>query len=198
MPLNFGQTFGGSIRNWLSFIQLAPGFREPPKRRTSMARRAVHSKSISRDRMSPRPTTRSGPARWPPPRSRRSASSPSRPTTSPAEFGQVLGGVFNFTTKSGTNEFHGSVYEFLTNEALSARNPSQLHSPPVRARRKRSTASTIMGLASAAPSAPWLYDGRNKTFFFFSLEKYRNVCVHRGTWRPCRRRLIGRAISAPL
>ena len=40
-----------------------------------------------------------------------------------AEFGQVLGGVFNFTTKSGTNEFHGSVYEFLTNEALSARNP---------------------------------------------------------------------------
>ena len=82
MPLNFGQTFGGSIRNWLSFIQLAPGFRGPPKRRTSMARRAVHSKSISRDRMSPRPTTRSGPARWPPPRSRRSASSPSRPTTS--------------------------------------------------------------------------------------------------------------------
>ncbi len=40
-----------------------------------------------------------------------------------AEFGQVLGGVFNFTTKSGTNELHGSAYEYLTNEALDAHRP---------------------------------------------------------------------------
>lgn len=40
----------------------------------------------------------------------------------PAEFGRFNGGVVNLTTKSGTNDFHGSVFEFFRNEALNARN----------------------------------------------------------------------------
>src|SRR5262245_28144310 len=40
----------------------------------------------------------------------------------PAEFGRFNGGVVNLTTKSGTNNFHGSGFEFLRNEALNARN----------------------------------------------------------------------------
>ena len=40
----------------------------------------------------------------------------------PAEFGRFNGGVVNLTTKSGTNEFHGTAFEFLRNEALNARN----------------------------------------------------------------------------
>jgi hypothetical protein len=40
----------------------------------------------------------------------------------PAEFGRFNGGVVNLTTKSGTNGYHGSVFEFLRNEALNARN----------------------------------------------------------------------------
>jgi hypothetical protein len=44
-------------------------------------------------------------------------------TNSPAaEFGRFDGGVINLTTRSGTNEFHGSLFEFLRNEALNARN----------------------------------------------------------------------------
>lgn len=39
-----------------------------------------------------------------------------------AEFGRFNGGVINLTTKSGTNELHGTVFEFLRNEALNARN----------------------------------------------------------------------------
>ncbi|MGE0885085.1 MAG: TonB-dependent receptor [Blastocatellales bacterium] len=39
-----------------------------------------------------------------------------------AEFGRFNGGVINLTTKSGTNEFHGSAFEFFRNEALNARN----------------------------------------------------------------------------
>ena len=39
-----------------------------------------------------------------------------------AEFGRFNGGVVNLTTKSGTNEFHGSGFEFLRNEVLNARN----------------------------------------------------------------------------
>jgi Carboxypeptidase regulatory-like domain/TonB dependent receptor len=40
----------------------------------------------------------------------------------PAEFGRFNGGVVNLTTKSGTNNFHGSAFEFLRNEKLNARN----------------------------------------------------------------------------
>jgi hypothetical protein len=40
----------------------------------------------------------------------------------PAEFGRFNGGVINLTTKSGTNEFHGSAFEFFRNEVLNARN----------------------------------------------------------------------------
>src|SRR6266849_1812991 len=39
-----------------------------------------------------------------------------------AEFGRANGGVVNLTTKSGTNDFHGSAFEFLRNERLNARN----------------------------------------------------------------------------
>jgi hypothetical protein len=40
----------------------------------------------------------------------------------PAEYGRASGGVLNAITRSGTNQFHGDVYEFLRNSALDARN----------------------------------------------------------------------------
>jgi hypothetical protein len=39
-----------------------------------------------------------------------------------AEYGQSMGGVVNFITKSGTNQFHGSVFEYFRNEKLDSRN----------------------------------------------------------------------------
>ncbi len=43
-------------------------------------------------------------------------------STYSAEFGRAVGGIVNIVTKSGTNEFHGSVYEFFQNDALQARS----------------------------------------------------------------------------
>jgi hypothetical protein len=40
----------------------------------------------------------------------------------PAEFGRFNGGVINLSTRGGTNQWHGSVYDFFRNEALNARN----------------------------------------------------------------------------
>src|SRR4051812_27502011 len=40
-----------------------------------------------------------------------------------AEFGQVGGGLFNITTKSGTNQYHGGAFEYFANEALNASTP---------------------------------------------------------------------------
>src|ERR1700704_3924952 len=47
-----------------------------------------------------------------------------------AEYGKTSGGVINAVTRSGTNQFHGSVYEFLRNSALDARNFFDKEIPP--------------------------------------------------------------------
>ena len=40
-----------------------------------------------------------------------------------AEYGQVGGGYFNYTMRSGTNALHGSVYDYMVNEVLNANTP---------------------------------------------------------------------------
>lgn len=49
-----------------------------------------------------------------------------------AEYGRTSGGVVNAITRSGTNQFHGSAYEFLRNDALDARNFFDRKIPPFR------------------------------------------------------------------
>lgn len=84
-----------------------------------------------------------------------------------AEFGQVGGGLFNFTTRSGTNEFHGSVYDYIQNEALDA-----YRAVPNRAR-PRSRKHNFGGSVGGPVWIPKIYNGRNRTFFFFNYEMFR-------------------------
>jgi hypothetical protein len=89
-----------------------------------------------------------------------------------AEYGQAGGGVFNVTMKSGTNQFHGSTYDYLVNTALNAGVPftnngdGQLLRPPIH--------QNDYGFSLGGPVwIPKVYDGHDKTFFFFNFEQFR-------------------------
>ncbi|MGB8480089.1 MAG: TonB-dependent receptor [Acidobacteriaceae bacterium] len=83
-----------------------------------------------------------------------------------AQFGQTLGGIVNLVTKSGTNQFHGDVWEFLRNDALDATN----YFNPVRTPLNQNQFGANIGGPVLLP----YYNGRNKTFFFGSYEGFRN------------------------
>ena len=82
-----------------------------------------------------------------------------------AQFGQVLGGIVNVVTKSGTNEFHGDAWEYLRNDAMDAAN----YFNPVKIPLKQNQFGASVGGPVLLPH----YDGRNRTFFYGSYEGYR-------------------------
>lgn len=92
-----------------------------------------------------------------------------------AEFGQIGGGLYNFTTRSGTNAFHGTGYEYLTNEALNASRPFTYANP-------RSRKNDFGGTIGGPVYIPKVYNGKNRTFFFFNEEVYRNVVSTAGNF----------------
>ena len=93
-----------------------------------------------------------------------------------AEYGQVGGGFFNVTMKSGTNKFHGTGYDYIVNEALNAGQPFTDNGSggklKTRARRQD------YGFTFGGPVwIPKVYDGHDKTFFFFNWEEFREFTL---------------------
>jgi Carboxypeptidase regulatory-like domain len=83
-----------------------------------------------------------------------------------AEFGQVTGGIVNVVTKSGTNEFHGALWKFIRNSALDARN---YFASVVNPLRQNQFGATVGGPVRL----PHIYNGKDRTFFFFAYEGFR-------------------------
>lgn len=77
-----------------------------------------------------------------------------------AELGRTGGGYIQMTTRSGTNQFHGSAYEFLRNDAFDARNFFSASKPVLRYNQ--------FGASLGGPIR------RDRTFFFFNYEGIRN------------------------
>ena len=91
-----------------------------------------------------------------------------------AEYGQVGGGMFNVTMSSGANQCHGSTYDYFVNEIFNAGNPfvtgSPQGNPRPRARRND------YGFTAGGPVLiPKVYNGHDKTFFFFNFEQFREA-----------------------
>jgi len=79
--------------------------------------------------------------------------------TMSSEFGYTAGGAINLVTRSGTNQIHGTVYEFLRNDKFDARNTFAPTKLPLR-----------YNQFGASVGGPFI---KNRTFGFFNWEEYR-------------------------
>ncbi len=95
------------------------------------------------------------------------------------EYGQVAGGIFNLTAKSGTNTLRGSLFEYYVSEKFGAGIPftndgsGNLVKP---SNRRNNFGGSIGGPVTI----PGMYEGRNRTFFFYTLEQFRQVETRAG------------------
>lgn len=88
------------------------------------------------------------------------------------EYGRQPGAQVAIVTRSGTNSLHGSAFNYLRNDKLDANswfgNFNRLKRPALR--------QNDFGFTMGGPAfIPRLYDGRNRTFFFFSYEGLRLI-----------------------
>ena len=84
-------------------------------------------------------------------------------------FGAEAGAQVSLVTKSGTNQFHGALYDFLRNNVLDARNYFALthDAPPYRR-------NQFGGNVGGPVIVPKLFNGKDKLFFFFGYEGFRD------------------------
>jgi hypothetical protein len=86
-----------------------------------------------------------------------------------AEYSRTGGGVFNVVLKSGTNNFHGNLYEFHRNDATNARNPfTSIDSDGKLIKDRQLRFNNFGGTVGGPVIIPKLYNGKDKTHFFFS------------------------------
>jgi len=83
-----------------------------------------------------------------------------------AEFGRGNGAILNATIKSGTNDLHGDLYEFIRNDKLDGRDYFQTTRGAYQQNQFGGTVGGPIVLGK-------LYNGRNKSFFFFDYEGLR-------------------------
>ena len=115
-----------------------------------------------------------------------------------AEFGQTSGGVVNVVTKAGGNQFHGSLYEFVRNDSLDARNAFLTQRDPITGRikpilRYNQYGGTLGGplpLPRFGEGGSPLISGKDRTFFFAGYERwnFRTANINRATVPTARER----------
>jgi hypothetical protein len=84
-----------------------------------------------------------------------------------AEFGRAGGGMVTFVSKSGTNQIHGTAFDYIRNNAFDARGFFNSTTPVYRQH-------DFGGTVGGPIVIPKVYNGKNKTFFFASYEGFRN------------------------
>ncbi len=86
-----------------------------------------------------------------------------------AEYGHTSGGAINLQTRSGTNEFHGSLYEFAQADTFNANSwNNNRRGSPLGSYTQHQFGGTIGGPVLL----PRIYNGRSRTFFFFNYDGF--------------------------
>jgi Carboxypeptidase regulatory-like domain len=88
-----------------------------------------------------------------------------------AQYGRTVGGVINIVTKSGTNQLHGTAYDYLRNSDLNANSWQNNELGIKRGVRIRNQFGGVIGGPVVLPG----YNGRDKTFFFGDYEGVRDL-----------------------
>ena len=101
----------------------------------------------------------------------------------PATLGRTTGGLANFNTKSGTNQYHGAIFDFYKNAALDGNNwfnngylaetPESNVAVRDSLQRPADTKNDYGVSLGGSIHIPHLYNGRDKSFFFFAWEQLR-------------------------
>src|SRR6266496_466751 len=97
-------------------------------------------------------------------------------STFSAEYGRNSGAIANIATRSGTNQYHGEMFEFLRNSALDSRNFFERTPDPAPFKRNQFgfNIGGPVNLPHFGEGGPvFSYKGKNRTFFFFSYEGLR-------------------------
>lgn len=94
-------------------------------------------------------------------------------STFSAEYGRNSGAIVNIATRSGTNEFHGELFEFVRNDVLDARNFFNTTKPPFRRNQFGGNLGGPLNLPRFGEGGASTISGKDKTFFFFSYEGLR-------------------------
>ena len=181
LPLNFGSINGGSLRNLLGFAGLAPGTWVQPSTTSNSSNNNIRVNGLPNITFGLRVDGQEATGGVTPQTA--NVTQPSidsmqeytmQTSNFAAEYGNVGGGLFNFTSRSGTNQYHGSAYEYYTNEDMNAGQPftNSGHGHLLRPKYRRNDWGESIG---GPVFIPKLYNGRNKTFFFFNIEEIRNT-----------------------
>ncbi|MCI0339502.1 MAG: TonB-dependent receptor [Acidobacteria bacterium] len=95
-------------------------------------------------------------------------------STYSAEYGRNSGAIVNIATRSGSNSYHGEVFEFLRNDALDARNFFDgPNNPPFKRNQFGAALGGPLYLPRFGQGGPATFAGKDKAFFFFSYEGLR-------------------------
>ena len=89
------------------------------------------------------------------------------------EFGRGPGAQVSLVTRSGENNYHGSLFEYFRNDVFDARDFFDSVKPPLRFNNFGGTFSGPVVLPRFGEGGPALWKGKDKTFFFFSYEAQR-------------------------
>jgi hypothetical protein len=173
LPINFGVLNGGYIRSPLTFITLEPGANDTglstirvngmPNNTTDMY---IEGQEAG-DSISQSTIYKTAP-------SVESMEAVAIQTSNFApEFGQIVAGTYNFNTKSGANRYHGSGFEYFVNEdfdaGLTFTNDGNGHL--IRPTERKND----FGFSVGGPiTIPKVYNGKNRSFFFFDWEWYKD------------------------